>query len=169
MRGIQVNGQKINCISILGNYVLCKHRAVGFRSSSPCYPLSLGTPEGTRYIMVSIPSSRNRATVHRTVAFDCSSPFLCIRIKDAVDVSSTASFINTPEGTRTPNPRNRNPMLYPLSHRCICSLNIIAGFSTFVKRGDENIFLFHRHFCAKVVVFFLFLCYNPEKHRNYLL
>ena len=25
----------------------------------------------------------------------------------------------TPEGTRTPNPRNRNPMLYPLSHRCI--------------------------------------------------
>ena len=26
----------------------------------------------------------------------------------------------TPEGTRTPNPRNRNPMLYPLSHRRIC-------------------------------------------------
>ena len=25
----------------------------------------------------------------------------------------------TPEGTRTPNPRNRNPMLYPLSHRCM--------------------------------------------------
>ena len=29
-------------------------------------------------------------------------------------------FFGTPEGTRTPNPRNRNPMLYPLSHRCIC-------------------------------------------------
>ena len=28
-------------------------------------------------------------------------------------------FFGTPEGTRTPNPRNRNPMLYPLSHRCI--------------------------------------------------
>ena len=45
-------------------------------------------------------------------------------------------FFGTPEGTRTPNPRNRNPMLYPLSHRRICfdSLNIIAGFSPFVKR-----------------------------------
>ena len=31
-----------------------------------------------------------------------------------------SSFLfGTPEGTRTPNPRNRNPMLYPLSHRCI--------------------------------------------------
>ena len=29
--------------------------------------------------------------------------------------------VGTPEGTRTPNPRNRNPMLYPLSHRCICA------------------------------------------------
>ena len=28
-------------------------------------------------------------------------------------------FFGTPEGTRTPNPRNRNPMLYPLSHRRI--------------------------------------------------
>ena len=31
-----------------------------------------------------------------------------------------SAFFGTPEGTRTPNPRNRNPMLYPLSHRCIC-------------------------------------------------
>ena len=29
-------------------------------------------------------------------------------------------LFGTPEGTRTPNPRNRNPMLYPLSHRRIC-------------------------------------------------
>ena len=28
-------------------------------------------------------------------------------------------FFGTPEGTRPPNPRNRNPMLYPLSHRRI--------------------------------------------------
>lgn len=28
----------------------------------------------------------------------------------------------TPEGTRTPNPRNRNPMLYPLSHWRISSV-----------------------------------------------
>ena len=30
------------------------------------------------------------------------------------------SCLGTPEGTRTPNPRNRNPMLYPLSHWRIC-------------------------------------------------
>ncbi len=34
-------------------------------------------------------------------------------------LSFTPSYIGTPEGTRTPNPRNRNPMLYPLSHRRI--------------------------------------------------
>ncbi len=39
----------------------------------------------------------------------------------------------TPEGTRTPNPQNRNLMLYPLSHRCVCP-NIIANQITFVKR-----------------------------------
>ena len=45
----------------------------------------------------------------------------------------------TPEGTRTPNPRNRNPMLYPLSHWRIhlkC-LSIIAEKRAFVKR--ENV------------------------------
>ena len=46
-----------------------------------------------------------------------------------------SGFFGTPEGTRTPNPRNRNPMLYPLSHRRVLvdSLNIIAGFFQFVK------------------------------------
>ena len=34
--------------------------------------------------------------------------------------SGVIKIAGTPEGTRTPNPRNRNPMLYPLSHRCIC-------------------------------------------------
>ena len=34
MRGIQVNGQKINCMSILGNYVLCKHQTVAFKCSN---------------------------------------------------------------------------------------------------------------------------------------
>ncbi len=43
------------------------------------------------------------------------------------------ALFGTPEGTRTPNPRNRNPMLYPLSHWRICSLCIIAGFVWFVK------------------------------------
>ena len=36
-------------------------------------------------------------------------------------------FRGTPEGTRTPNPQNRNLMLYPLSHWRIYS-DIIAGF-----------------------------------------
>ena len=39
----------------------------------------------------------------------------------------------TPEGTRTPNPRNRNPMLYPLSHwrihlKCLAIIADKAGF-----------------------------------------
>ena len=81
------------------------------------------------------------ATVRRTVAFKSSSPLLFAKIKDAVNVSFTASFIGTPEGTRTPNPRNRNPMLYPLSHRCMLnSLDIIAVFFQFVKGGAAKIF-----------------------------
>ena len=46
-----------------------------------------------------------------------------------------SGFFGTPEGTRTPNPRNRNPMLYPLSHRRVLfdSLSIIAVFFQFVK------------------------------------
>ena len=46
-------------------------------------------------------------------------------------------FRGTPEGTRTPNPQNRNLMLYPLSHRRIptrfCSI-IIADCGPKVKR-----------------------------------
>ena len=34
-----------------------------------------GTPEGTRYIMVSPPSSRRRSTARRAVEFNCSSPY----------------------------------------------------------------------------------------------
>ena len=49
-------------------------------------------------------------------------------------------FFGTPEGTRTPNPRNRNPMLYPLSHRrMLDSLDIIPIFSRFVKGKSEKI------------------------------
>ena len=84
-------------------------------------------------IMVSPPSSRWRPTVHRTVGFILSSPFpheVRKKTEDTLWVSS--AFFGTPEGTRTPNPRNRNPMLYPLSHRCMC-LCIITGFLPFVK------------------------------------
>ena len=64
------------------------HRTFAFYGSSPKnknnpnpspaevrFGLScLGTPEGTRYIMVSASSSRRRANVHRTFAFYGSSP-----------------------------------------------------------------------------------------------
>ena len=84
-------------------------------------------------IVVSPPSSRWRPTVHRTVGFILSSPLsheVRKKTEDTLWVSS--AFFGTPEGTRTPNPRNRNPMLYPLSHRCMC-LCIITGFLPFVK------------------------------------
>ena len=41
----------------------------------------------------------------------------------------------TPEGTRTPNPRNRNPMLYPLSHWRIC-----MGYYNRLRRQSKAIF-----------------------------
>ena len=86
--------------------------------SSPAFSFGCGgTPEGTRYIKVLPPSSRRQATVHRTVAFKFSSPFY-LEYKNGVSRMGYTVF-GTPEGTRTPNPRNRNPMLYPLSHRCI--------------------------------------------------
>ena len=59
----------------------------------------------------------SRAALTRT-AFYGSSPFLHKNKKQIPEWVS--AFYGTPEGTRTPNPRNRNPMLYPLSHLCIC-------------------------------------------------
>ena len=90
-----------------------------------------GTPEGTRYTKVLPPSSRRQATVHRTVAFYCSSPFY-LEYKNGVSPKGYTVF-GTPEGTRTPNPRNRNPMLYPLSHwrihlKCLAIIADKAGF-----------------------------------------
>ena len=80
----------------------------------------------------------HRPTAHWAVGLKFSSPTR--RIKKA-DTHLGICFFGTPEGTRTPNPRNRNPMLYPLSHRRIwfCS-DIIAGFSPFVKGKLEKIF-----------------------------
>ena len=103
-------------------------------------------------------------TVRRTVALNFSSPFL-LYVRKKADTHMGICFFGTPEGTRTPNPRNRNPMLYPLSHRCICfnSLNIIARFSAFVKGWYENIFALIPPFSAKPVVFPAFLCYNAKK------
>ena len=62
-------------------------------------------------------------------------------------------YFGTPEGTRTPNPRNRNPMLYPLSHRCMLhSLAIIAGFARFVKSRNPKKSRQIRHFFVQTVV-----------------
>ena len=96
---------------------ICRRQIVRFRSVKP-----------------------SRATVHRTVAFDCSIPFLH---KNLTGYPGWDNLLNgTPEGTRTPNPRNRNPMLYPLSHRCILlqpsyynSLSLICKGVIFEKNG----------------------------------
>ena len=70
----------------------------------------------------------------------------------------------TPEGTRTPNPRNRNPMLSiePLAH-FIDSLCIIPTFFIFVKGCTEKYFLVFRPCSAKTVVFSEYMWYNSEK------
>ena len=124
-----------------------------------------GTPEGTRYIMVSASSSRRRANVHRTFAFYGSSP----RYKNNPNPSPTEIrfglfCFGTPEGTRTPNPRNRNPMLYPLSHRRIFqSQIIIAGFAGFVKRKTK-FFSEHMVEYGGKRLFFLFFCGIIQKN-----
>ena len=70
----------------------------------------------------------------------------------------------TPEGTRTPNPRNRNPMLYPLSHRRIFqSQIIIAGFAGFVKRKTK-FFSEHMVEYGGKRLFFLFFCGIIQKN-----
>ena len=74
---------------------------------------------------------RRRARRPRRLATDISSPFLfCAKEKGAHSVRPL--FFGTPEGTRTPNPQNRNLMLYPLSHRRVC-LSIIAKAGAKVK------------------------------------
>ena len=95
----------------------------------------------------SIRRKRRMATVHWTVAFYCSSPFY-LEYKNGVSPKGYTVF-GTPEGTRTPNPRNRNPMLYPLSHwRISGSPIIIAGFPGFVKRKWKKFLLPADSFCA---------------------
>ena len=47
----------------------------------------------------------------------------------------TGLGFGTPEGTRTPNPRTRNPMLYPLSHWRIC-----MGYYNRLRRQSKAIF-----------------------------
>ena len=59
----------------------------------------------------------------------------CVRrpiFKKSSSVERQKTIFGTPEGTRTPNPQNRNLMLYPLSHRRVCS-NIIANADGKVK------------------------------------
>ena len=52
--------------------ILKTPRSVQLDNNSP--KSRTGAGGGTRNIMVSIPSNRNRANVHRTFAFDSSSP-----------------------------------------------------------------------------------------------
>ena len=65
-------------------------------------------------------------------------PHLIVRVPSDTIKKQVVPFgddllFGTPEGTRTPNPRNRNPMLYPLSHwrihlKCLAIIADKAGF-----------------------------------------
>ena len=65
-------------------------------------------------------------------------PHLIVRVSPGTIKKQVVPFgddllFGTPEGTRTPNPRNRNPMLYPLSHwrihlKCLAIIADKAGF-----------------------------------------
>ena len=66
-----------------------------------------------------------------------------------IEIPVLGTFHGTPEGTRTPNPRNRNPMLYPLSHwrSMFCAWIIIAqnreiARANFAKNSRSGL-LFH--------------------------
>ena len=75
-----------------------------------------GTPEGTRlhYGANSVKPEFGGSPPDFHIQMG-SSPF---RLKQKSGNAKRHFLIfGTPEGTRTPNPRNRNPMLYPLSHR----------------------------------------------------
>ena len=59
-----------------------------------------------------------------------------------------STYYGTPEGTRTPNPRNRNPMLYPLSHRRIFN-PVSAGSTAEYQTMQLHSLLFQRLFQRK--------------------
>ena len=70
-------------------------------------------------------------------------------IKERIPGWVSSLLFGTPEGTRTPNPRNRNPMLYPLSHRCMLhSPIIITRFESFVKGVICLILPINPRFCG---------------------
>ena len=77
------------------------------RQNEPQYSLTQAT-EGRKM------SSRSRRDVNQTMN--------AVRIAgDKKPESALRSLVRgTPEGTRTPNPQNRNLMLYPLSHWRVC-------------------------------------------------
>ena len=84
--------------------------------------------------------SHGLKTVHRTSAFYCSSPkYKNNPNPSPAEIRFGLSCLGTPEGTRTPNPRNRNPMLYPLSHWRICLQRKYYSRKTSVcKEADQN-------------------------------
>ena len=85
-----------------------------------------GTPEGTRlhlrFAQIKVPlrpaAAGNARPRYIEIIRVPSRPEG--EIKERIPGWVSSLLFGTPEGTRTPNPRNRNPMLYPLSHRCVC-------------------------------------------------
>ena len=112
-----------------------------------------GTPEGTRLHFRLWRKLRfgsvepSPATVPRTVAFDCSSPPLYINKRRSEFIIHSVFYWYT---GRDSNPQPSEPESDALSIEppvhLLHSLDIIAGFSGFVKREGENIFPFLRHF-----------------------
>ena len=100
-------------------------------------------PEGTRDIMEQTPSSRRLAIVHRTAAWNGSSPFRCI---EKIHIPDGMWIFGTPEGTRTPDLLIRSQSLYPTelpAHTFAERLDIVAQGAKFVKhflRSTGNIF-----------------------------
>ena len=75
-----------------------------------------GGPEEIRFTMVCIPSSRNAATVHWTVALNCSN----LLAEEKRDTPRWVYlFFGGPEEIRTPDPYNANVMRSQLRYRPI--------------------------------------------------
>ncbi len=89
------------------------------------------------------------------------SPFRVPRcIKNSRHPKGVSGICGTPEGTRTPNPRNRNRMLYPLSHRCVLP-SYYNNLCPVCKEGSGKFFSPFPPLLQKIVVLPANICYTP--------
>ena len=103
-------------------------------------PIHENVPEGTRLHLLPRGADRGSPTSSRRRQRS-SALHLIFRVpsrpegetKERIPLVGILSLFGTPEGTRTPNPRNRNPMLYPLSHRRISKPSYYTNLFTVCK------------------------------------